>query len=110
MLQLQDILERLRNGQSIKSIRRELGKHKTVIRQVKKIAEKHGWLDMGHSLPTEKELREAYDESTGMEEGETHPLDRCRDDIDRWVNRGVSKQPRLIFFLNNLFPRCHITS
>ena len=41
MLELQDILKRLRQGQSIKGIRRELGRHKTVIRKVKKIAAEH---------------------------------------------------------------------
>ena len=72
VLELQDILKRLRQGQSIKGIRRELGRHKTVIRKVKRIAVEHGWLDPQKPLPTERELIDAYEGSTGDAAGELH--------------------------------------
>ena len=55
MIELKDIFERLKMGQSIKEINRELNRHKTVIRKVKRIAEENNWLGPDlkrHSLST----------------------------------------------------------
>ena len=65
MLELQDILNRLRQGQSIKGIRRELGRHKTIIRKVKRIAVEQGWLEREKALPSEGDLRDAYEKADG---------------------------------------------
>lgn len=85
VLELKDILERLRQGQSIKGIRRELRRHKTVIRKVKRIAAEQGWLEHEKPLPTEGDLRDAYEKADGETATESHALDRFKDDIRRWV-------------------------
>jgi transposase len=90
VLELQDILERHRQGQSIKGIRRELGRHKTVIRKVKRIAAEHGWLDPQKPLPTERDLIDAYEGSDGDTDGESHALDRFKEDIRRWIKDDYS--------------------
>ena len=41
-MELQDIVRRLRMGQSIKAIKRETGKHRRVIRRVLQLAEQEG--------------------------------------------------------------------
>ena len=44
-MDLQEIVRRLRMNQSIKAIKRETGKHRSVIRRVRELAEQEGWLD-----------------------------------------------------------------
>ena len=85
VLELRDILERLRQSQSIKGIMRELGRQKSVIRKVKRTAEKHGWLDLKKPLPTEKELIDAYEGTDGDVVVEQHALDRFKEDFRRWT-------------------------
>ena len=43
-MELQDVVNRLRMKQSIKAIKRETGKHRSVIRKVLQLAEQEGWL------------------------------------------------------------------
>ena len=43
-MDLQEIVRRLRMNQSIKAIKRETGKHRSVIRRVRELAEQEGWL------------------------------------------------------------------
>lgn len=87
-MDIKDIVQRLRKGESIKAIHRELGKHKTVIRKVKRIAEEEGWLDALSPLPPENELRDAY--QTAEEGSSPHPLDAIQEDIKRWLDEDYS--------------------
>ncbi len=56
-MELQDIVRRLRMGQSIKAIKRETGKHRRVIRRLLLLAEQEGWLDEQDEVPSEQQLR-----------------------------------------------------
>ncbi|MBA7654787.1 hypothetical protein ES703_62680 [subsurface metagenome] len=86
VIELQEIVKRLRMRQSIKGIKRELGRHKTVIRKVLQIAEENNWLDENEPLPSEIEVRDAYYEGTDQQL-QTHPLDAFQHDITRWVEK-----------------------
>ena len=57
-MELQDIVRRLRMGQSIKAIKRETGKHRRVIRRLLLLAEQEGWLDEQDEVPSEQQLQE----------------------------------------------------
>ena len=52
-MELQEIVRRLKMKQSIKAIKRETGKHRSVIRRVRELAEQEGWLEDAH-LPSER--------------------------------------------------------
>ena len=67
-MELQDIVRRLRMGQSIKAIKRETGKHRRVIRRLLLLAEQEGWLDEQHEVPSEQQLQEVYHEQRSGEE------------------------------------------
>ncbi len=45
MVELHDIVQRLRLGHSVKAIHRQTGRHKTVIRVIRALAVREGWLD-----------------------------------------------------------------
>ena len=64
-MELQDIVNRLRMNQSIKAIKRETGKHRSVIRRVLQLAG-----------------QEVYHEQRIGEEGRQHPLDAHREQIE----------------------------
>ena len=89
-MELQDIVRRLRMGQSIKAIKRETGKHRRVIRRVLQLAEQEAWLDAERELPSEHQLQEVYHEQRGDEEGRRHPLDARCDQIEGWRREGYS--------------------
>ena len=46
---LQDVVNRLRMKQSIKAIKHETGKHRSMIRRLLLLAEQQGWLDEQHA-------------------------------------------------------------
>ena len=89
-MELQDVVNRLRMKQSIKAIKRETGKHRSVIRRVLQLAEQEGWLDEQQELPTEQQLQEVYHEQRSGEEGRRHPLDAHREQIAGWRKEDYS--------------------
>ena len=56
-MELKEIVRRLKMKQSIKAIKRETGKHRSVIRRVRELAEQEGWLE-DDQLPSEQQLQE----------------------------------------------------
>lgn len=88
MTEYRDIIIRLKKLQSIRAIQRETGIHRTIIRKIKKVAEKKGWLSPFNSvLPTEKELQQIF---IIKENQNTHPLKCWYNEIERWINEGYS--------------------
>ena len=83
-MDLQEIVRRLRMNQSIKAIKRETGRHRSVIRRVRELAEQEGWLQAAE-LPGERQLRERYHEQQQAERGAAHPLDAHREKIAGWL-------------------------
>ena len=88
-MDLQEIVRRLRMNQSIKAIKRETGKHRSVIRRARELAEQEGWLDAA-DLPGERQLRERYHESSRPSAAAAHPLDAHREQIDGWLKEHYS--------------------
>ena len=88
IMEMRDILSRLKLGHGIKQIFRDTGTHRNVIRKLKKIALKKGWLAPDSSLPPEKEL---YEEYYGMKgKPSSHPLEPFRTLLEEYVEAGIS--------------------
>jgi hypothetical protein len=94
MIELRDLLLMLRKGESIKSIHRTTRRHKTVIRTLKTLAEEHHWLLPDSEIPSEAELKEAWERNavrkTAEREPKCHPLDVLKDDFTRWIAEDTS--------------------
>ena len=60
ILELRDLLLELRKGESIKSIHRSSGRHKTVIRALKELSEHEDWLNAATGVPTEAEIQAVW--------------------------------------------------
>ena len=89
MLELREIIHRLRLGQSIRAIQRETGTHRSIVRQMNDMARLRGWLDAEKTMPEDSEIKKAHEEVNGKVERK-HQLDAYKDDIKRWVNEGFS--------------------
>ena len=87
IMELQDILKRLKAGHTIKQITRETGTHRSVIRKLKHIALNTDWLRKDAPLPSEKELHDAY---YGAMKPTSHVLDAFRDELMEYHTSGVS--------------------
>ena len=88
-MELKEIVRRLKMKQSIKAIKRETGKHRSVIRRVRELAEQEGWLEGAH-LPSEQQLQERYHDQRHAEQGTAHPLDAHREQIAEWLKQRYS--------------------
>jgi hypothetical protein len=90
MIELQDIVQRLRLGHSVKAIHRETGRHKTVIRTLKVLAQREGWMESGKELPSEGELKRLYEQARQIIRISTHPLDLYKERVSEWLAKGYS--------------------
>jgi hypothetical protein len=90
MVQLSEILRRLRKNDGTNAINRELGAHKQVIKRLKDLAAAKGWLDIGTPLPDEREILGQYRTLFARQERQAHPLDAYRDEIKAWRDDGES--------------------
>ena len=90
MIELQDIIHRLRLGQSVKAIHRETGRHKTVVRTLKALAQREGWLQPGAGLPSEGQIQRLYEQARQIVRESAHPLDVYREQVAGWLKKNYS--------------------
>lgn len=90
MIELRDLVLQLRKGESIKSIHRSSGRHKSVIRALKALAEQKGWLTSTSSVPTEAEIQTVWATRLSDPATKVHPLDALSEDFQRWLSEGTS--------------------
>jgi hypothetical protein len=89
-VELQEIVQRLRLGHSVKAIHRETGRHKTVIRTIRDIAVREGWLDAFKEIPSEGEIARCYAETVVCTREEPHELDMYQDQLKEWIEAKYS--------------------
>ena len=90
MIELRDVVLQLRRGESIKSIQRSSGRHKTIIRKLKAIAEQNHWLDPKTPAPEEADVQAAWLACPLPEGKKLHSLGILDDDFKRWIDDDVS--------------------
>jgi transposase len=87
MTEYREIVRRLQKSQSIRGIQRETGIHRTIIRKIKKHADKNGWSIPGTPLPSEESL---YDICGKSAIHNCHPLDSWQEKIKEWLDEDYS--------------------
>lgn len=90
MIELRDLLLQLRKGESIKGIHRSSGRHKTIIRTLKALAEHEGWLAATACVPSEAEIQTAWNTRLVDPHTKAHPLDLLLEDFTHWRAEGTS--------------------
>ena len=89
VVELRDVINRLRLGQGIRKIHEQTGVHRTIIRSLRETAEGSGWLRSETELPTEVQIQEARRGQIPLEAAQ-HPLAAFREDFQRWIEAGNS--------------------
>ncbi len=89
LAEITEIIRRLKKGQGIRVIHRELKVHRTIVRKVKSIAEQKGWLDLDKNIPPDDEIYSLWESDESKNESE-HPLDRFKPDFERWRQENYS--------------------
>lgn len=85
---MQDIFIRIKAGQGLRSITRELGVHRSVVRSIDRLARERGWLNSDQRIPDEYEIAEAkYGQ---VEKSGPHPFDAHLDAIKDWLKADYS--------------------
>jgi hypothetical protein len=86
MAEFINILRRLKKGQSIRSIHKETGIHRTIIRKIHEKAQQKGWLEPLSAIPREDELEVIL----SLKENPIHELDKYKERIKAWIESKYS--------------------
>lgn len=89
MIQLIDIVSRIRANQSNRCIHNETGTHREVIRKLRVLSLENRWLDTSKALPTESEMNRIYSR-TSQTQQKPHPLDAYEQDIKQYLENKYS--------------------
>ena len=87
MTEYRDIIRRLKQSQSIRSIQKETGFHRKIIRKIKSLAEEEGWLTIESELPDEVILKQVLSNNAQKNE---HPLDDYKNEIKEYLDKEYS--------------------
>lgn len=87
MTEVRTIIHRLRMGEAKRSIERELGVHRTIIRDLYDKAVIRGWLDPDVPMPNDEELAKVGKEKTKTR---NHSLDPHREQLRQWHQEKMS--------------------
>lgn len=86
-MEILDILERLRKKESIRSINKKTGIHRTIIREIRQTASENDWLNPNSELPSENELLNSRSFESDKKE---HPLNQFKEEMKRWIDKKYS--------------------
>jgi transposase len=88
MVEIRDVIHRLRNGQSNRCIERESGIDRSIIRKVKELAIVNQWLNLALPMPLDEQITRIWNPKTKTQK--SHPLDLYHDDLKQWRQEGYS--------------------
>jgi transposase len=88
MVEIREILHRLRCGQSNRHIARECKTDRKIIRKIRKTAIQNQWLNSDLSMPCDEEIAKVWNPKTKNQK--LHLLDPYIDDLKQWHEQGYS--------------------
>lgn len=87
MSEIRNIVHRLRLGQSIRQIHRELGAYRPIIRDLNNLAIAHQWLNPELAMPSNEEIASIWEKQIKTQ---PHPLDIFKEQLEQWNKEGLS--------------------
>ena len=87
MIQIRDVIHRLRNMQSQRSIHREVGIDRSIVKKIFQIALANHWLDTSLSMPSDAEIANLW---IPEKKNPNHILDPYYDCFKQWHDLGHS--------------------
>jgi transposase len=89
MAELREVVRRLQLGHSIREVQRCTTVHRTIIRELKELSEKQGWLEADATIPDEEAILVARS-GASRDLVSQHRLDAYRDDLKKWIDEGYT--------------------
>ena len=86
----QELLHRLRLGQSIRQISKDMGSHRTIIRKIHRLALDRSWLDTATSIPSLRDIQDGLSEAQAKS-AFFDQLEMAASEIKLWLEKGYSK-------------------
>jgi len=87
MIEIRDVIHRLRNGQSHRRINRETSVDRSIVKKIYNLALMHHWLDSASAMPDDKEISKVWKPKTKIQD---HCLDTYYEDLKQWNDAGHS--------------------
>jgi hypothetical protein len=87
MSDARQIIHRLRMKQSKRFIHKELGVHRTIIRDLERLAIAQCWLDTSLPMPSDEDISKLW---LSKSNAIGHPLDIFREQVEQWVKEGLT--------------------
>jgi Mu transposase, C-terminal domain len=87
MTEVRNIIHRLRMGHSKRQIERELKVHRSIIRELYRIAMSREWLNSELPMPSDEEIAQFRQDKINRQ---AHPLDIYKNQIADWIKEGCS--------------------
>lgn len=87
MVEIREIIHRLRKGQSQRLINREIGIDREIIGKIFKLASIQNWLDSASPMPSDEEIDKVWKSKSNTKD---HILTSYHDDIVKWHNAEYS--------------------
>ncbi|MFI5344466.1 MAG: IS21 family transposase [Chlamydiales bacterium] len=87
MTDIRQIIHRLRQGQSQRLIHRELGIHRSIIRELYDLSVMHQWLNSEFPMPSNEDIAKVREKKAN---NESHPLDIYKEQLRQWDKEGLS--------------------
>lgn len=88
MLDIREVIHRLREGHSDRHIRREIGVDRSITRRVRDLSIFHEWLNTSSTMPTDEEISKVWNSTVRTQK--PHPLDLYRNHLEQWRKEGYS--------------------
>jgi transposase len=88
MLDIREVIHRLREGHSDRRIRREIGIDRSIIKKIRALSILHQWLDTSVAMPTDGEISKFWNSTSKNQK--SHPLDLHRNHLEQWRKEGYS--------------------
>lgn len=83
MQKIRECIYRLRQKHSLRQIHRDLRIHRSVLRNIRNVAEEKGWLDPAQSIPDDSILQEAFQDHIPSKSSKFDPYHEL---IQEWVS------------------------
>lgn len=86
MAELRDVIRRFKLGHGVRDIHRSTGIHRTIVRQLRAVAQQRGWLAADRELPSEQEIEQGRSsvEHAGKDKALFEQLAVHEEDFQRW--------------------------
>ncbi|MBA3604133.1 MAG: hypothetical protein H0W50_10970 [Parachlamydiaceae bacterium] len=99
MSDIRNIIHRLRMGHSKRLIHRELGIHRSIVREWYDLSATHQWLNSESPMPSNEEIAMVCEKKSTSQ---SHPIDVYKEQIGLWNKEGLSsiviQRLRAIFY------------